>query len=259
MATLKIKKPALPTSGPRSAPAQRPPVRGVGAGRAAPADAGRGAGRARRARSAVPGAPGRAARAAAAPRATAAERKPPPSPARPDDRAPRSVPMPPPRSEAPRPGATGRPTGSSRSSHARRARLRLSKRMSELGIASRREADEWIAQGLGAGRRPASSPSSAHACCRGSTSRSTRRRGTSRRGASPCCCNKPVGYVSGQAEDGYEPAVGAGHAAATSGARTARARVHARAPAQPRAGRAPGHRLGRPAGADAGRPHRASS
>ena len=84
--------------------------------------------------------------------------------------------------------------------------MRLSKRMSELGLCSRREADEWIANGwvrvdgeridtLGARVRPDQKidiTRDAHAA----QSRQV-----------TILLHKPVGYVSGQAEDGYEPAV----------------------------------------------------
>ncbi|WP_367949057.1 pseudouridine synthase [Paraburkholderia sp. NMBU_R16] len=84
--------------------------------------------------------------------------------------------------------------------------VRLSKRMSELGLCSRREADEWIANGwvrvdgeridtLGARVRPDQQieiTRDAHAA----QSRQV-----------TILLHKPIGYVSGQAEDGYEPAV----------------------------------------------------
>jgi 23S rRNA pseudouridine2604 synthase len=83
--------------------------------------------------------------------------------------------------------------------------LRLSKRMSELGIASRREADEWIAKGwvrvdgsvvaeLGARVLPGQ-----HITVDAQARHEQARRVT-------VLLNKPIGYVSGQAEDGYEPA-----------------------------------------------------
>ncbi len=83
--------------------------------------------------------------------------------------------------------------------------VRLSKRMSELGLASRREADEWIARGwvrvdgrvtseLGSrvvvGQRITIDPRARQAQAQQVT----------------VILNKPVGYVSGQAEDGYKPA-----------------------------------------------------
>ncbi len=78
--------------------------------------------------------------------------------------------------------------------------------MSELGLASRREADEWIAAGwvrvdgtvvdtLGARVRPEQrieiDPRARH----------------EQAGRVTVLLHKPVGYVSGQAEDGYQPAI----------------------------------------------------
>jgi 23S rRNA pseudouridine2604 synthase len=84
--------------------------------------------------------------------------------------------------------------------------LRLSKRMSELGLASRREADEWIAKGwvrvdgevvaeLGARVMPDQRITVDSKARHEQAQRVT------------VLLNKPVGYVSGQAEDGYEPAI----------------------------------------------------
>ena len=84
--------------------------------------------------------------------------------------------------------------------------MRLSKRMSELGIASRREADEWIAQGwvrvddqvvkeLGSRVVPGQRVTVDAKAKYQQAQRVT------------VLINKPVGYVSGQAEDGYEPAL----------------------------------------------------
>ena len=84
--------------------------------------------------------------------------------------------------------------------------MRLSKRMSELGIASRREADEWIAKGyvrvddqivnqLGSRVQPHQRVTIDAKAKFMQAQRVT------------VLVNKPVGYVSGQAEDGYEPAV----------------------------------------------------
>ncbi|HZW21973.1 pseudouridine synthase [Noviherbaspirillum sp.] len=84
--------------------------------------------------------------------------------------------------------------------------VRLSKRMSELGLCSRREADEWIEKGwvrvdgkivseLGSKVLP--------------NQRITIERQASAQQARrvTVLLNKPVGFVSGQAEDGYKPAV----------------------------------------------------
>ena len=83
---------------------------------------------------------------------------------------------------------------------------RLSKRMSELGLASRREADEWIAAGwvsvdgvvvdtLGARIRPEQKIEIDPRARRAQAGRVT------------VLLHKPVGYVSAQAEDGYRPAI----------------------------------------------------
>src|SRR3990167_7123950 len=84
--------------------------------------------------------------------------------------------------------------------------LRLSKRMSELGLCSRREADEWIERGwvrvdgivvseLGSKVLP--------------HQRVTVERQASAQQAKrvTVLMNKPMGFVSGQAEDGYTPAI----------------------------------------------------
>ena len=78
--------------------------------------------------------------------------------------------------------------------------------MSELGICSRREADEWIVNGwvrvdgevvstLGARISPDARIEIDPAARRHQAGRVT------------VLVNKPIGYVSGQAEDGYEPAI----------------------------------------------------
>ncbi|KDB07651.1 pseudouridine synthase Rsu [Burkholderia sp. lig30] len=83
--------------------------------------------------------------------------------------------------------------------------MRLSKRMSELGLCSRREADEWIEKGwvLVDGERIDTL---------GTKVRADQRIEIDERAAAAQAAqvtillHKPVGYVSGQAEDGYEPA-----------------------------------------------------
>lgn len=83
---------------------------------------------------------------------------------------------------------------------------RLSKRMSELGLCSRREADEWIANGwvkvdgvvidtLGTRVSP-----DAEIIVSGYAQEHQAENVT-------ILLHKPVGYVSGQAEDGYQPAI----------------------------------------------------
>ena len=84
--------------------------------------------------------------------------------------------------------------------------LRLSKRMSELGLCSRREADEWIERGwvrvdgmvvseLGSKVLPSQTVTVERQAAAQQARRVT------------ILINKPMGYVSGQAEDGYKPAV----------------------------------------------------
>jgi 23S rRNA pseudouridine2604 synthase len=83
---------------------------------------------------------------------------------------------------------------------------RLSKRMGELGLCSRREAEKWIVNGwvrvdgqivdqLGVRVSPAARIEIDPAARVHQSTQVT------------ILLNKPVGYVSGQAEDGYEPAV----------------------------------------------------
>lgn len=83
--------------------------------------------------------------------------------------------------------------------------VRLSKRMAELGLCSRREADAFIAKGwvkvdgvvvdvLGSKVGPDAKITL------------ERQAQASQRELATILLNKPVGYVSGQAEDGYQPA-----------------------------------------------------
>ena len=83
--------------------------------------------------------------------------------------------------------------------------MRLSKRMAELGLCSRREADEWIARGwvfvdgvrtdvLGSKVLPDQKITVTRAAEKERDERET------------VLINKPMGYVSGQAEDGHKPA-----------------------------------------------------
>src|SRR3982751_4876612 len=83
---------------------------------------------------------------------------------------------------------------------------RLSKRMGELGLCSRREADRWITNGwvkvdgvvvdtLGV----RVSPDARIEIDQGAREHQSEQ--------VTILLNKPVGYVSGQAEDGYEPAI----------------------------------------------------
>jgi 23S rRNA pseudouridine2604 synthase len=86
-----------------------------------------------------------------------------------------------------------------------RATTRLNKRMAKLGLCSRREADEWIARGLVRvdgklavmGQQVA--PDARIAVDRQASGEQEQR--------VTILLNKPIGYVSGQAEDGHEPAI----------------------------------------------------
>jgi 23S rRNA pseudouridine2604 synthase len=83
--------------------------------------------------------------------------------------------------------------------------MRLSKRMSELGLASRREADEWIARGwVRVDGRVVSELGSRVVPGQHITIDSRARHAQAQ--LVTVLVNKPVGYVSGQAEDGYQPA-----------------------------------------------------
>lgn len=215
MATLKLKKPAA-----ASPSARRAPLRGSGA-KPRPTLAQAQAERAERA----------AQRSEDAPRPAAAKKH---SPARPAPARPGPSRSAPPRPAAPRPAAArpapprpapaplppARPAGANTAFSGRRkpeppppavgaphpeGSVRLSKRMSELGLASRREADEWIERGwvrvdgqvvaeLGARVLP------------GQQVTVDKRARSEQAQRVTVLLNKPVGYVSGQAEDGYEPA-----------------------------------------------------
>jgi 23S rRNA pseudouridine2604 synthase len=83
---------------------------------------------------------------------------------------------------------------------------RLSKRMSELGLASRREADEWIERGWVRvnGRVARELGVRVHPDAHIELDPRARSEQASR---ITIVLHKPLGYVSGQAEDGHEPAV----------------------------------------------------
>ena len=123
-----------------------------------------------------------------------------PAPARPLARAPlaNAVPAPRPAARAPAP----RPAPVSASAD---GAVRLNKRLAELGLCSRREADDWIAHGwvyvngalaeMGVKVTPQDKVTVERAAQRHQDARVT------------ILLNKPMGYVSGQAEDGHTPAV----------------------------------------------------
>lgn len=220
--TLKLKKPAGPGAPKRAEP--RPPVRGAGSGakKARPTLAQAQAERAQR-----------EAQFQRDERAPRPSRPPSHSPHPPHPPHPRPADAPPPRRARPLvepvqrstafdrrpperaparasnrqtpPAFTPRHDDDANAEHAPGS-MRLSKRMSELGLASRREADEWIAKGwvrvdgrvvaeLGSRVLPEQRITVDAKATNQQAQRVT------------VLLNKPVGYVSGQAEDGYEPAL----------------------------------------------------
>jgi 23S rRNA pseudouridine2604 synthase len=83
---------------------------------------------------------------------------------------------------------------------------RLSKRMGELGLCSRREADEWIAKGWVKvdGQVVDTLGTRVSRDARIEVVREAKAQQDER---VTIILHKPIGYVSGQAEDGYEPAI----------------------------------------------------
>ena len=82
---------------------------------------------------------------------------------------------------------------------------RLNKRMAELGMCSRREADDWIARGW-VKVDGAVAPMGLQVGPEARIDVDPKARGQQRAQVT-ILLHKPVGYVSGQAEDGHEPAV----------------------------------------------------
>ncbi len=82
--------------------------------------------------------------------------------------------------------------------------VRLNKRMAELGLCSRREADAWIEQGwVRVNGQVAEMGMQV-----GSTDRTLEREAQAQQEQQvTVLLHKPMGYVSGQAEDGHEPAM----------------------------------------------------
>jgi 23S rRNA pseudouridine2604 synthase len=82
---------------------------------------------------------------------------------------------------------------------------RLNKRMAELGLCSRREADEWIARGW-VKVDGAVAPMGLQVAEDARIEVDRQAQGEQQQRVT-ILLHKPVGYVSGQAEDGYQPAV----------------------------------------------------
>ena len=231
MATLKLKKGPLGSkSAARPRDAGRAPVRGIAAPRkqrtlaeaqaerAQRADsADRGARPARPQRADRPARPARPEQPAPVQRPARAERPSPdlssPRPPRPRGAAAQARPAPgtpptypPRRARSVAPDAAARVTRPLRpTSPASAEGERLSKRMTAMGLSSRREADDWIAAGwvrvdgklavlgqrIGPDARIDIDPRARNEQAQRVT----------------VLLNKPVGYVSGQAEDGHDPAI----------------------------------------------------
>jgi 23S rRNA pseudouridine2604 synthase len=82
--------------------------------------------------------------------------------------------------------------------------VRLNKRMADLGLCSRRQADDWIARGwVRVDGRAAVLGQAVSLQAHIEVDRQARER---QRQQVTVLINKPVGFVSGQAEDGYRPA-----------------------------------------------------
>jgi 23S rRNA pseudouridine2604 synthase len=82
---------------------------------------------------------------------------------------------------------------------------RLNKRMAELGMCSRREADDWIAKGWVRVNGEVA-PMGLQVAPGARIEVDPKARGQQQQQVT-ILLNKPIGYVSGQAEDGHEPAV----------------------------------------------------
>ena len=103
------------------------------------------------------------------------------------------------------PAPVGPPAHAAPGSDHAEGSMRLSKRMSELGLASRREADEWIARGwVRVDGQVVSELGSRVVAEQRITIDAPARQLQAQ--LVTVLVNKPVGYVSGQAEDGYQPA-----------------------------------------------------
>ncbi len=110
--------------------------------------------------------------------------------------------------DAPAPERGNAPSAPATAAKADAAMVRLSKRMADLGLASRREADDWIGRGWvqvdGAvatlGSKVAADLPAARIQVTGAARREQAAQVT-------ILLHKPLGYVSAQAEDGHTPAI----------------------------------------------------
>jgi len=134
-----------------------------------------------------------------------------PSAARPPAQRAARPAAPAPRPAAPRPAvprpAVPRPAAATPQAHpdADAGLVRLNKRMAELGLCSRREADDWIARGwVRVDGQVAAMGQQVAPHARIDVDRAAR--GQQQQQVT-ILLHKPMGYVSGQAEDGHTPAV----------------------------------------------------
>ncbi len=110
----------------------------------------------------------------------------------------------PPSSSRPTLGAAVRVAKAVRAPGTPEPTVRLNKRMADLGLCSRREADDWIARGwVRVNGAPAVMGQPVPESARIQIDRQAEQQ---QRQQVTILINKPVGYVSGQAEDGHEPA-----------------------------------------------------
>lgn len=115
----------------------------------------------------------------------------------------------PPFQRAPRPAQTparaSAPAANGAAPADRAATSRLNKRMAELGMASRREADDWIARGwVRVNGQAAEMGMQVSASDRIEISKQAQGQQANQ---VTILLNKPMGIVSGQAEDGHQPAI----------------------------------------------------
>ena len=113
---------------------------------------------------------------------------------------------PPPAGGKPPPNRAPIPAGQTNTSaHGANGTMRLNKRMAELGLASRREADDWIAKGwVKVNGKVAEMGMQVAPDARIEVTQQAK---GAQANQVTILLNKPIGIVSGQAEDGHEPAI----------------------------------------------------
>ena len=105
----------------------------------------------------------------------------------------------------PRPAAVRVPAAKGAAPDLSEQAVRLNKRMADLGLCSRRQADDWIARGwVRVDGQPAVLGLAVPVSARIEVDPQARQRQSQQ---VTILLNKPVGYVSAQAEDGHKPAV----------------------------------------------------